>query len=59
MKGGAHMARNELAFSKEAAELIDKALKHYIVTVLDKNSTATEEDALAEELHEAFKAMYK
>lgn len=53
------MARNELAFSKEAAELIDKALKHYIVTVLDKNDKATEVDALAEELHEAFKAMYK
>lgn len=53
------MTRNELAFSKEAAELIDKALRHYIVTVLDKNDTDTEEDELAEELHKAFKAMYK
>ncbi len=53
------MAKNELAFSQEAAELIDKALKHYIVTVLDKNPEATEEDGLAEELHEAFRDMYK
>ena len=53
------MAHNELAFSKEAAELIDKALKYYIVNVLDKKNDAVEDTELAEELHRAFKEMYK
>lgn len=53
------MARNEMAFSQEAAILIDKALKHYISTVLDKTPESTEEDELAWNLHEAFRDMYK
>ena len=53
------MARNEMAFSQEAAILIDKALKHYISTVLDKTPESTEEDELAWSLHEAFRDMYK
>lgn len=52
------MAYNELAFSAEAAELIDKALKCYITTVLDKKDS-DEELVFAEELHQAFKAMYQ
>lgn len=51
------MAKNEMAFSQEAADLIDKALKHYIVTVLDKSNN-TDDLELAEELHNVFRDMY-
>lgn len=52
------MAWNEIAFSVEAAELIDKALKCCITTVLDKKGSDKELD-LAEKLHQTFKAMYQ
>lgn len=53
------MYKNQLSFSVEAAELIDKALKYYIVSVLDKSDAFKEESELAEELHDAFKKMYR
>ena len=59
MEGGTHMARNELAFSKEAAELISKALGHYVANELLGKAGTAEEIDLAMELFKTFKEMYK
>lgn len=53
------MARNELAFSQEAAELISKALAHYVDNELLGKAGTAEEIDLAMELFKTFNEMYK
>lgn len=50
---------NRITLSKESTEIIYKALKHYIVTVLDMYKEDTEESELADELLHTFRYMCK